>query len=116
MINTSPRSNVTPPNLSREHANRNQRQVATGSEQLPLRNMQSGATSCVSLQLLHVDDARDRLDRAGDLRRDLEAAGQLHLHLGLEVEHDHQRDLAVAIRARRDAGTADSWRGAVRAS
>ena len=47
------------------------------------------------LQRLHVDHARHRLDRAGDLRRDLEAARQLHLHLGFEVEHHHQRHVAV---------------------
>jgi 1-aminocyclopropane-1-carboxylate deaminase len=41
------------------------------------------------LQRLHVDHARDRLDRAGDLRGDLEATGELHFHFGFEVEHHH---------------------------
>src|SRR5215218_4873346 len=65
-------------------------------------------------ELLHIHDARDRLDGAGDLRRDLEAAGQLHLDLGLEVEHHDQRDLAVAVGAGRGDGTADLRHGAVR--
>src|SRR5437879_2388857 len=47
------------------------------------------------LQRLHVDHARYRLDRARDLRRDLEAARELHFHLGFEVEHHYQRHVAV---------------------
>jgi hypothetical protein len=38
---------------------------------------------------LHLDDAGDGFDRAGDLRRDLEAARQLDLDLGASAEHQH---------------------------
>ena len=46
------------------------------------------------LDLLH---ARHRLDGARDLRRDLVAAGQLHLDVGVLVEHQHQDDLGIAL-------------------
>jgi hypothetical protein len=43
-----------------------------------------GADAPGYLQRPHVHHARDRLDGAGDLRGDLEAAGQLHFDLGFE--------------------------------
>src|SRR6516225_5758110 len=42
--------------------------------------------SCGS-QGLDRDDPRHRLERAGDLRRDLEATGQLDLDLSAAIEH-----------------------------
>ena len=52
------------------------------------------------LDRLHVRHARHRLDRARDLRRDLEAAGELHFDLDFEIAHQHQRYVAVAIARR----------------
>src|SRR5262245_9782233 len=43
------------------------------------------------------DHAGNGLDRARDLRRHLEAAGQLHLDLGARVEQERQADFAVAL-------------------
>jgi NAD(P) transhydrogenase subunit alpha len=48
------------------------------------------------LQLLHFDDARHRLDGAGDLRRDIEAAWKLDLDLGVvgeQTEGGYAREL-----------------------
>ena len=47
------------------------------------RHRQARGSAAVRLERLHALHARHRLDRAGDLRRDLEAAGQLHLDLGV---------------------------------
>src|SRR5262249_49940092 len=43
------------------------------------------------------DDAGNRLDGAGDLRRDLEAARELDLDLGAFVQQEDERDLAVRL-------------------
>src|SRR5687768_5378698 len=53
-------------------------------------------TTC-GLRRLHLNHARHGLDGAGDLRRDLEAAGQLDLDLGTVAEHQHHADLTVAL-------------------
>src|SRR3954470_18744792 len=50
-----------------------------------------------ALERFHALDARHRLDRAGDLRRDIEAAGQLDLDLGVLGQHQHHADLAVPL-------------------
>ena len=49
----------------------------------------AGQSACTSTHAGH------RLDGAGDLRRDLEAAGQLDLDLGALAQHQHHRDLTV---------------------
>src|SRR4029077_9673280 len=50
------------------------------------------------LQRLDLDDARNGLDSAGDLRRDLETAGQLHLDFRATLEQEDHADLAIAVR------------------
>src|ERR1043166_7788911 len=49
------------------------------------------------LHQMHVEHARHRLDGAGDLRRDLEAARQLDFDLGAAAKLEHHIDLAVAL-------------------
>src|SRR5689334_16701493 len=48
------------------------------------------------LKRLDGDNAGHRLDGAGDLRRDLEAAGQLDLDLAAVLQEQHHADLAIA--------------------
>ena len=69
------------------------------------RTLAADETSAAADGLHRLDrhHARHRLDGAGDLRRDLEAAGQLHLDLGALRQHQHQRDLAVGLVAVRPA-------------
>src|SRR4029077_4700889 len=55
----------------------------------------------VPSERLHVHHPRHRFDRAGDLRRDLEAAWELHFDFGLQVEHDDQRHVAIGTARRR---------------
>src|SRR5262249_2067998 len=50
-----------------------------------------------ALHCLDFDDARHRLDGAGDLRRDLVAAGKPDLDLGAGIEQQDDVDLAVAL-------------------
>ena len=60
----------------------------------PLAERKSRAKTRSSNRL-HVDHAGDRLQRTGDLRRDLEAAGKTNLNFGFDIQHHHQRHLAV---------------------
>src|SRR3954469_22296560 len=58
---------------------------------------EGAVTSAVKLERLYFDHARNGLDGAGYLRRDLEAAGQLHLDLGALAKQQHHRDFAVTL-------------------
>src|SRR6185312_9265388 len=48
------------------------------------------------LKRLDGDDAGHGLDGAGDLRRDLEAAGQFYFDLTAVLQQQHHADLAIA--------------------
>src|SRR5262245_56533030 len=75
----------------------------------PRKRGEGAATSAVRSERLHLDHARDRLDGARDLRRDLEAARQLHLDLGALAQHEHYGDFAVTL-AVEPFGNALGWR------
>ena len=55
-------------------------------------------------QRLDRDDAGNGLDGAGDLGRDLEAAGQFHFDLVAVRQHQNHRDFAVAVIGRGAGG------------